>query len=505
MRGLDPALPYFQALVDACPVAMIATSPEGKVLFANGAARSLLGYAEAADLSGTLIVSYLAPEDLDERPLDPARIASGAPVHNERLMLRADGSRVWVKTITQRMADGHMLFWLSDMTERHRLENQLREMQKLETAGLISAGLAHDLNNLLMVVTGHVELLRMQHGDEDTQRSVDCIATATDRAAELTQKLLAFGRKQVMHPRTVDLNELVQKNRELIRSMAGERIELYLSLASELSLVEVDPVQVEQALWNLVTNACQAMQNGGRLTIRTRNVELDMHARESLSRPRPDPRFVALSVEDTGPGMREETMRRVFDPFFTTKQTGSGLGLSVVHGVVGQSGGLVRVQSKVGSGASFELCFPRSERRVQPSEQPKPPGEASKLSGTLLLAEDEPEVRAWLAEALTRRGLHVLSAADGEAALGLFAALVEPPLALVTDVSMPKLSGPELVMRVRKHWPLVPAVFISGYAREDAFRSLPPGSDLLLKPFTIATLVERIEALHRAWATRDKP
>jgi two-component system cell cycle sensor histidine kinase/response regulator CckA len=475
---------------------MLVSAPSGQVVFCNAAARALLGYDETADLLGTPLMSYVAPEDLDERPLDASRLTTGTPVENERLMLRGDGSRVWVKTITQRMPDGHLLFWLHDLTERYRLENQLREVQKLETAGLLAAGLAHDLNNLLMVVTGHTELLRLEHQDESTLRSVDCIATATDRAAELTRKLLAFGRKQVMRPRVVDLNELVLKNRELIRSMAGERVELSIELKPGLDPVELDPTHLEQALWNLVSNACQAMQGGGRLTIRTANVELDAQAREALSRPRPDPRFVAIAVEDTGPGIREDTLRRVFDPFFTTKKTGSGLGLSVVHGVVGQSGGLVRVRNGAGGGACFELCFPRSDARVTAQEAPPVVVQPEKpVTGTVVLVEDEPQVRAWLEQALARRGFDVHAASDGEHALALLAQLREAPLAIVTDVSMPRLSGPELVERMRRYWPLVPVVFITGYAREDAFRSLPPGCELLIKPFTLAALVARLEAV----------
>jgi two-component system, cell cycle sensor histidine kinase and response regulator CckA len=418
-------------------------------------------------------------------------------------MVRVDGSKIWVKTTTQQLPDGHLLFWLRDLTERHRLENQVREVQKLETAGLLAAGLAHDLNNLLMVVTGHAELLRAAQPDDSALRSVECIATATDRAAELTRKLLAFGRKQVMRPRPVDLNELVRKNRELIRSMAGERIELKVELSPELDVVEVDPMQVEQALWNLVTNACQAMQIGGCLTVRTYNLTLEADARDSIPRPRPDARFVALTVDDTGPGIREDTQRRLFDPFFTTKQAGSGLGLSVVHGVVGQSGGFVRVHNRVGRGAAFELCFPRSTLRVA-SELAAPPREPkASTGGTLLLVEDDPQVQSWLGQGLSRRGFRVVGAGDGEEALRAAGDLDEAPLAVISDVSLPRMSGPEVILRLRKRWPMLPVVFITGYARDDAFRALPVGSELLIKPFTLAALLERVE--RAATPNREQP
>jgi two-component system cell cycle sensor histidine kinase/response regulator CckA len=484
-----------RALVRACPTAMVVVSEAGTILLTNPAAHFLLGYSSSERFTGRALIELMAPEDVDSRPLDAGRLVGGRPVENERALLRADGSRVWVKSTTQRLPDGRILLWLRDLTEQHLLETQLRESQKLETSGLLAAGLAHDLNNLLTVITGHAELLCLPSRDEATQRSASCIATAAERAAELTRKLLAFGRKQVLHPRPIQLNELVQKNLELIRSMAGERIEVYIDSAPELDLVEVDPTQMEQALWNLVSNACQAMEGGGRLTVRTANVELDAHARDSLARPRPDPRFVALSIEDTGAGMREETVRRVFDPFFTTKQSGSGLGLSVVHGVVGQSGGLVRVRSKLGHGSCFELCLPRCEPRhvSVPAASRLPSVQLN--SGTLLLVEDQSPLRGWLSQALQRRGFSVHALGDPEEALAYVERASEPPLAIISDVNMPRMTGPELITRLRKHWPVVPVVFITGYAEEDVFRSLPAGCELLMKPFTAAALVERLTAL----------
>lgn len=482
-----------RALVAGCPVAMLVASPEGRALYGNPAALRLLGY-RLDELKARTMLDIVAPDDIDARPLDDRRLEGGVPAENERPLLRADGSHVWVKTTTQRMPNGHLLFWLRDLSEQRRLEAQLGEAQKFETVGLLAAGLAHDLNNLLTVVSGHAELLRIGPDEAITQRSAECIALAAERAAELTRKVLAFGRKQILRPRTISLNDIVQKNLELMRSMAGERIEVHVDLAADLDFIEADPLQVEQALWNLVTNGCQAMERGGRLTVRTANVELDETARDGLSRPRPDPRFVALSVEDTGSGMHEHTLRRMFDPFFTTKQAGSGLGLSVVQGVVAQSGGLVRVRSSPGAGSRFEMCFPRSDP-PPPSQSQAPTVHKAPLVGTLLVVENDLLVRTWLTQALERRGLTVRAARDGEEALALAHALPTMPLAVVTDVNMPRLDGPDLVRRLRRTWPLVPALFITGYAEDAVLRALPAGSDLLTKPFTAAALLERLERL----------
>lgn len=492
VSGTDMAL--IRALVEGAPTAMLVCSPQGRPLYANRHALDLLGYAHMQELAALSITQLIAPDDLDARPLDDRRIDDARKATNERPLLRSDGSHVWVATTTQRTPDGHLLFWLQDLSEQQRLERELRQSQKLESVGLLAAGLAHDLNNLLTVVTGHAELIELGFGGDTTRASAAQIGEAARRAATLTTKLLAFGRRQVLNPRPVDLNALVMRARPLLESLAGPRTELVLQLADDVHTVEVDPSHVEQALWNLVTNGCQALDGTGRLTIRTSNVVLDDHALASLGRPRPDGRFVALSVSDNGRGMSESTVHRVFDPFFTTKQAGSGLGLSVVHGVVTQCGGTVRVRSKPGQGSCFEMCFPRSEHAVAEQREPAAT-ESWTATGTVLVVEDMEHVRLWLQQALSRRGFKVQTACDGEMALGVTASWDSPPSALVTDVNMPRMTGPELAVRLRQRWPTLPIVFMTGYAEEAALRALPAGSELLLKPFTAEQLLSALRHL----------
>jgi signal transduction histidine kinase/CheY-like chemotaxis protein len=407
-------------------------------------------------------------------------------------MVRFDQSRVWVKTLTQRRDDGTLLFWLEDLSDRHRLIEEVREAQRVETVGLVAAGLAHDLNNLLAVVVGHADLLRARHADERSQRALAAILEAGQRATQLTRKLLAFGRKQQLEPTLTSLNSLIRKNLDLLTSLIGEHIAMVIDLADDLHLVEIDIVQVEQVLWNLATNACQVMENGGRLRISTRNVELDGSSLNALLRPRADPHFAMISVEDSGPGMPEHVVRRVFDPFFTTREFGTGLGLSVVQGVVAQSGGLVRVRSKVGVGSTFEVLLPKA---YQASKTSRPPQTLVTAAPSVLIAEHDEPARVWLTQALERRGYHVLAAPDGATALNIALEQAQAPLAVVADVKLPALSAHDLIERVRSIWPNTPAVLLSDEAT-DATRL--PACAVLRKPVAATALVACLEELIEA-------
>jgi PAS domain S-box-containing protein len=487
----DARAKLLSELAHGAPVALLATGSDGTIVYANEAAHLLLAYTDSAGLAGRNLYELVAPEDLDVRPLDARRVAGGAKPANERLMIRRDLSRVWVKTLTQQRPDGTLLFWLEDLSERHHLIEEVREAQRVETVGMVAAGLAHDLNNLLAVVVGHADLLRTRHGDELSQRALAAILEAGHRATQLTRKLLAFGRKQQLEPKVTNLNELIRKNLDLLSSLTGEHVAMVLELADDLHLVEVDVVQIEQALWNLATNACQVMEQGGRLRISTRNVELDSSALNTLVRPRSDPRFAVLSVEDTGPGMSEEVVKRVFDPFFTTRALGTGLGLSVVQGVVAQSGGLVRVRSRVGVGSTFELLLPKAHSPSQMSQRAYS-DQVSVGRRLLLLAEPDEAARVWLTQALERRGFTVLSAADGATVLTKVIEQPLAPLAVVADLRLPGLATHELIARVRAVWPNTPAILLSDDPQEAAGQHSDP---LLRKPVAAAVLAACLEQL----------
>lgn len=363
--GTEPAAPdalgelaaqrdLYAAFVEGAPDAMVVTSPDGIIQYANPAAEALVD-CERGALVGRSMMDLVDQQDLARRPVNRARVDAGETAYNQRRLLRRDHEGVWVETATRKLPDGRLQFWLRDLSARQKLEVELRAAQKLEATGLLAAGLAHDLNNLLTVIAGNARLLARRGGDST---ETDTIALATERASVLTRKLLTFARVEGVRVARVDLNRVVRESLPLVRSIAGDGIDIVLDLAGELDPVEADAGQLDQALWNLVTNACQAMAGAGRLTLSTRNARLDEGELRSLSRPRLDPRFVCLSVTDTGRGMDAPTAARAFDPFFTTKEAGNGLGLSVVQGILAQHGGLTRIDSEVGRGTRFDLLLP---------------------------------------------------------------------------------------------------------------------------------------------------
>lgn len=484
------ASPPYAELVEGAPDAMLVTSPSGHVLYANPALLRLVGYSPEQACTAHLL-DFVDPKDLAERPLNVERVQAGETVYNQRPLLHRDGHTVWVETATRRLPSGVLQMWLRDISERRRLEDELRQAQKIEAVGLLAAGLAHDLNNLLTVILGHAELLRTHHADEDSGHTIQ---EAAMRAAELTRQLLAFGRRQHITPRALDLSEVVERALPLVRSIAGENVRVVVEASRPLPLVEADVSQIEQALMNLVTNAIQAMAGAGTLTIRTQLEELSAGDLQKLSKPRKDPWFVVLSVTDTGPGMEAEVASRAFDPFFTTKSLGTGLGLSVVHGVVGQHGGLVRVHTGKGRGCTLELCIPRSltlqgEPSTRAASVRPAPG-----AGRILLAEDEAAVRRWLTQLLERAGYEVVAAADGSEALTLAKAMPHPPYCILSDVRMPRMSGPELLAELRTIWPSVRAVLMTGYAPEGTLGLVPADVQILLKPFSSTALLETLSS-----------
>jgi len=373
-----------------------------------------------------------------------------------------------------------------------RSEEQLRQAQKLEAVGRLAAGIAHDFNNLLSVVLSYSEELvaELPEGSASRRDAVE-IMRAGERAAELTRQLLIFSRQQMLAPKILDLNALLTNLGRMLTRVVGEDITLDLVAAADLGRVKADPGQIEQVLMNLVVNARDAMPDGGALTIETHNVDLDdAYAREHLH-VEPGP-YVMLSVSDTGVGMDRETQTRIFEPFFTTKGPGrgSGLGLSTVFGIIKQSQGSIWVYSEVGRGSTFKIYLPRVDA---PSERPP---DADRIVGgteTILLVEDEPQVRAVVRRALERAGYAVLVAQDPDDALRLCEAR-QPIDLLLTDVVMPHMNGRELAERVRSRYPATKALFMSGYTDDAILRHgvLDAGVPFLQKPVTPALLARRV-------------
>jgi signal transduction histidine kinase/CheY-like chemotaxis protein len=387
----------------------------------------------------------------------------------------------------------------------HQSEEQFRQAQKMEAVGRLAGGVAHDFNNLLTAIHGHVELLgESLPSDHAGQEHVGEVRRSAQRAGALTKQLLAYSRKQVLHPKLVVLSDVVRELSRMMRPMIREDIQLSFQPGTELWPVLIDPTQIEQVLLNLVVNARDAMPAGGRITIRTANAQLD----ESYALRRPTIKagdYVALTVEDTGVGMDEATRERIFEPFFTTKQPGegTGLGLATVYGIVKQSGGDVWVYSEPGIGTTFKIYLPRAERPVVSLVEEVPAPASLPLRGgseVAMVVEDEPAVRTLILRVLRQRGYTVIEAANGAEALRIANHYHGTIHLLLTDVVMPEIGGRELAETLLARRPSIRVLFMSGYT-EDAILQrdvLQAGIQYLEKPFTPTSLSVKVrEVLDR--------
>jgi two-component system cell cycle sensor histidine kinase/response regulator CckA len=430
----------------------------------------------------------------------PFIISSGTCTEEMAIKAMQSGARDWVPKDSLRRLAPAVSRELKKEQERKRaaealrsVENQLRQAQKMDAIGGLAAGVAHDFNNILSVITGHTELVLADLSTSDpNHESLSEIREAARRAAEMTRRLLAFGRHQAFHPQVVDLEQIVSGLEKMLRRLIGEDVELVTSRATGLGKVVVDRGQMEQVVLNLVVNARDAMPQGGTLTVEMSNVELD----PSQAARHPGLKtgaHVLLSVSDTGSGMDEETKARIFEPFFTTKGPGqgTGLGLSTVYGIVKQSEGIVEVKSAPGAGTTFRIYLPMSSATdVATRSIPKNVPTASSLGGsqTILLVEDDEPVRSLVRTVLERNGYHVLVASDGDEALSLASRHREPIHLLLTDVVMPRMNGRELSDALALLRPGLRTVYMSGYTRG----VLEPGSTFLQKPIVPVALLEML-------------
>jgi len=489
----------FRSIVDSSPMGihLYRLEPPDRLVFlgANPAGDGILGFP-VSPLAGRTIQEAFPPLAGTEVPDRYRRICAEGGSWISEVPYRDDRfSGVYAVTAFQ-TAPGMMAAMFLDVTERHqaeeqrrRLEDQLRQSQKMEAVGRLAGGIAHDFNNLLMVIMGHGELLRRGlEADDPRLRKVQHVMGAAERAARLVRQLLAFSRKQVLEPQVLDLNALVADAARMLRPLLGEDVKVVTRLAPALGHVRVDPAQIDQVLMNLAVNARDAMPWGGTLFLETANV----------GAPAGDQ--VALVVRDTGQGMDETTRAHVFEPFFTTKSGtgGTGLGLSMVYGIVQQSGGQISVESEPGHGSSFRILLPRFEGPGA-SPEPNAPARLESAAGeTVLVVEDEPAIRSLACEMLEAQGYRTLSAGSGEEALGLAVRHAGPIHVLLADVVMPGLAGPALAERFAVVRPEARILFMSGYAGDDlARRGLPAdATHLVPKPFTADLLGHRVrEAL----------
>jgi len=477
---------------------------ENRTRFANGKLASMLG-TTVERMTGRPIAEFMDTEWREEAAKSHERCRKGERTTQDFKFIREDGTEIWTSISTAPIFDVNgdydgALAMVTDVTERKRLEEQLRQAQKMEAIGQLSGGVAHDFNNLLTVIKGQLSLLQCSGPrDEETEQALDDIEAAADRAANLTRQLLAFSRRQVLQLRDLNLNDVVEGMASMMRRIVGEDVEVKLACAATPMPVRADTGMMEQVLLNLVVNARDAMPGGGWLRIETAQVEID----GETARKQPEARagkFVRLTVVDTGTGIAAETLPKIFEPFFTTKEfgKGTGLGLATVYGIVQQHHGWIAVESGIGLGTRFHVYLPGHEE-VAASHEPEAVETVTKPGGgeTILLVEDEAEVRAVARFALVRQGYRVIEAAQGVLALAAWAEHRDEIDLLLTDVVMPGgISGVELALKLRAEKRSLRVVCMSGYSPEMAGKNfaLREGVNFLPKPFEMATLTRVVRA-----------
>ncbi|HEX4542943.1 MAG TPA: PAS domain S-box protein [Candidatus Acidoferrum sp.] len=474
-----------------------------RFLEVNDAAVRVYGYS--ADEFKKMTILDLRPEEEKAKFLDYLEHNSGDGLYRGNWKHRKkDGKIVQVETTTHELEYAGKrvrLVVAQDVSERHILEQQLRQSQKMEAVGRLAGGVAHDFNNLLMVIKGHTELLlnALPHS-EQYSRKIEQIERAADRASALTRQLLAFSRLQVLQPHVMNLNAVVEDMGRLLPRLIGEDIELIIRASEHLGAIRADASQMEQIIMNLAVNARDAMPEGGRLIIETSNVDLDGSYNDKHPIVREGP-YVLLAVSDTGTGMNAETQGHIFEPFFTTKAQGkgTGLGLATVYGVVKQSGGFIWVYSEVGRGTTFKIYLPRVDQPVDRVSPLPTVSEAPRGTATILLTEDEQDVREVAREFLESGGYTVMEARDGAEALGLVEKHKGDINLLITDMVMPRMTGLELAARLRESQPGLRLLYMSGYSERAVVESMQPDPSirLLSKPFSRSALLRTVHELLR--------
>jgi len=496
----EERLREYERVVEQAAESIIITNPQGIIIYVNPAFERITGYSQAEVVGRNPRVLKSGHQDTAFYRRMWETLARG-DVWKGRLVNRRKDGTLFQEDATigpVRDASGRLVNYVAvkhDVTNEMRLERQFMQSQKMEAIGRLAGGVAHDFNNLLGVIMGYGEIVRRKMRDDDPLKAkVEQILKAAERAGGLTRQLLAFSRQQVLQPKIVDLNGLVSDMEKMLRRLIGEDIELETSLDPVLGSIKADPGQIEQVLMNLAVNARDAMPDGGRLTIETRNADLgpDYAARRPAVRAGP---YVMLAVSDSGMGMDAETQSHLFEPFFTTKETGkgTGLGLSTVYGIVKQSEGYVWCYSEVGIGTTFKIYLPRLDEEVSPDHKPVAP-QMAKGAETVLLIEDDQSLRDLLCETLEGAGYTVLVADGGGKALQIGDEYPGAIQLIVTDVIMPGLTGRQAAEKIKSSRSEVEILFISGYTNEAIAKHgvLEAGAEYLSKPFAPDDLLRKV-------------
>ncbi len=504
----------FQQLFDATPDAMITVGSDGCILLVNAQAERLFGYSRD-ELVGRSINALMPARHRAAHPTQQAEYLHAPRARRmgarEVSALRKDGTEFPAEiSLSPTDSGSSVTASIRDVSDRRRAEEahrqtteQLRHAQKMEAIGVLAGGVAHDFNNLLSVILTYSSLLLDQLKESDPLRTdVDEIRKAGERAAALTRQLLAFSRQQVVAPKVVDLNQVLGGVEKMLQRILGEDVELSLLAAPSLGTIRADPGQIEQVVMNLAVNARDAMPTGGKLTLETENVELDAAFVTEHYGVAPGP-YAMLAVTDTGIGMDSTTRARIFEPFFTTKPAGkgTGLGLATVFGIVRQSGGTIWVYSEPGKGTTFKVYFPRAEGRTEIVAHVPHAPRTLRGSETILLVEDEEAVRVVVRSVLRRHGYNVLEAQNGGEAFLICEQFGAKINLLLTDVVMPRMSGPALADRLAGMRPEMRVLFMSGFTDNAVVHHgvLDAGMAFVQKPLTPSLLLHKVrEVLDRA-------
>src|SRR5256886_2152820 len=491
-RGLREANERLAAVIQSSPLAIYTLDPTGTVRTWNRAAEALYGW-RAEEVIGRPLPTIAQDAEDHLRLRDRVLLRGEALRGVEVTRGRKDGTPVNISLSVAPLHDAAgrvtgMLSIAADLTELRQLEGQYRQAQKMEAVGRLAGGIAHDFNNLLTAIIGTTALVLEDLGLESRVRlDIQEIEKAAKQAAGLTRQLLIFSRQQVLEPRALDLNSLVGNLEKMFHRLIGEDIELRTKLAAALGAVRGDPGQLEQAIVNLVVNARDAMPEGGRLTIETADVELD-RSYVAAHVPTQPGRYVLLAISDTGVGMDDATKARLFEPFFTTKEPGrgTGLGLATVYGIVKQSGGYIWAYSELGHGTTFKIYLPRVAETAEAPESTRGTPTLARGSETVLVVEDQEEVRKLTQRVLEARGYAVLAAANGAEALEIVDRHPTPIHLMITDVVMPGMNGREVAQLACAKRSGLKVLFVSGYTGEAVFqhRLLEPGVAVLAKALT---------------------
>jgi two-component system cell cycle sensor histidine kinase/response regulator CckA len=495
----------FRAVFEGSAIGVALMDPDGVLLEVNPALLGLLEL-EGDRPRGASLMDHIHPEDAQEVRQLFAQVLARERVHAhlEHQLITASGQSTWGRTTlsTTRVPGREHPFlvaMIEDLNEYRQLQQQVQQSQKVEAVGMLASGVAHDFNNILAAILGHAEMTLLASDEEDARtEALRQIVANADRGRNLTRQLLAFSRRQVLAPRQVDLGEIVENLKKMLERLLGSSITMESASAEDLWPVKADPGQMEQVVMNLVVNARDAMPEGGRLSVTCSNTSLE-EERAVASGTLEAGDYVRIRVADTGTGMSEEVRARIFDPFFTTKPSGkgTGLGLSTVRGIIEQSRGAIDVESRPGEGTTFLVYLPRSTGPGSPTQRDAADPDSLAGEETVLLLEENDEVRDLLAEVMRRFGYHVEATGGERDAVEVCRLLEQPVDMVISDVTVPGIRGPACIHRIREMSPRVRFLLLTGFrdARLDEIEELYEEAEFLPKPFHVTELLGKVRSM----------